>query len=246
MVAVALLAMAGSCLADTPAFDRPGIAFSTTTIPRGGLSVELGVPDFTHTSAAGISSTLYSLDTNFRAGLGRFIEVQLATPVFNHQDTSGGGISGSATGVGDSSLYLKAPLPASADRFSWAVLGGVTLATGQDPFTAGTARYRLATSMSLKLNDTQSAGFYMNFQESAGDTGYTLSPSFNVALSDRLSGYLEVGYTHFPHIQDSTIAGGGLAWMIAPTVQLDISLDLGMTPKSPGAQGGVGVSFYIR
>ena len=241
-----LFAAAGRALADTPAFDRPGIAFSTSTIPRGSFAVELGMPDFLHESDAGHTSTLVFLDTNVRTGLGKNIELQLATPVFNYQKTKATGASDSATGLGDSSLVLKAALPSTFARFSWAGLAGVTFATGQDPFTAGRALYSLAAAASLELSDTYSTGFYINLNYSDGRTGYTLSPNLNFLLSDHLSAYVEAGYDHVPQSPDTNIAGGGLAWMVAPAVQLDLSVDFGLTRDSPDFQGGFGVSMFIK
>ena len=243
---VTLLAIAGNAVADTPAFDRPGIAFSTSTIPRGGVAVELGVPDFVHSSDAFGTSTLYRLDTNIRAGLGANTDIELATPVFNYQDTKDGGTSNSAHGLGDSSLSLKAVLPSGSDKFSWAGLAGVTLATGTRPFTEAQPLYSLATSMSLFLDHTYSAGFYIDLNYFDSRTGYTLSPNLNATLNDSLSAYVQVGYTHIPQIPDTTIAGTGIAWMVAPTVQLDMYVDLGLTHDSPDVQGGVGISFYIK
>lgn len=243
---VTLLAFAGRALADTPAFDRPGIAFSTSTIPRGAFAVELGVPDFVQESDAGGKSTLYRLDTNIRAGLGQNVDLELATPIFNYQDTKAVGASDSASGLGDSSLSLKAVLPSTIETFSWAALAGVTLATGANPFTEAKPQYTLATSMSLKLDRTYSAGLYINVIYFDGRTGYTLSPNLNVTLGDRLSTYVQAGYTHFPQRPDTTIAGTGLAWMVASTVQLDLSVDIGLTGDSPDFQGGIGVSFFIK
>ena len=37
----------------SPAFDRPGIAFSTTTLPAGSFAWEQGLPDFEHSSGGG-------------------------------------------------------------------------------------------------------------------------------------------------------------------------------------------------
>ena len=244
--AFALLAAAGNALADTPAFDRPGIAFSTSTIPRGSFAIELGLPDFQHASEAGSSSTLYSLDTNIRAGLGENIELQLATPIFNYLKTKNAGVSDSATGLGDSSLSLKAALPSASQNFSWAGLAGVTFASGEDPFTAGKPQYRLATAMSLKLNDTYSTGFYINLNHFDGKTAYTLSPNFNFALSDSLGAYVEAGYSHVAQSPNTAVAGGGLAWMVTPTVQLDFSIDFGLTRHSPDFLGGFGVSFFVK
>lgn len=244
--ALALPALTSRASADTPAFDRPGISFSTSTIPRGTFALELGTPDFVHSSGAGTTGTLYSLDTNMRIGLSDQLELQLAAPILNHQRTQFTGVSGSATGVGDSSVYLKASLPSRSEAFTWAALGGVTLATGEDSFTAGHPQYRLASAFGLKLNDTYTSGLYINVNYIDGQTGYTLSPNLNVALSERLSGYIEAGYNHVPQFPDTTVAGGGLTWMVAPTVQLDVSLDFGLTPRSPDYQGGVGVSMLFR
>ena len=188
---VALLAFAGHALADTPAFDRPGIAFSTSTIPRGGFAIELGVPDVVHESDAGSKGTLYRLDTNIRAGLGQNVDLELATPIFNYQDTKAGGASNSASGLGDTSLSVKAVLPSTVEMFSWAGLAGVTLPTGVDPFTAAKPLYTLATAMSLRLDGNYSACFYINVNYSDGRTGYALSPNLNVALGDSLSAYVQ-------------------------------------------------------
>ena len=243
---VTLLAFAGQALADTPAFDRPGIAFSTSTIPRGGLAIELGVPDVLHESGAGTNSTLYRLDTNIRAGLAQNVDLELATPIFNYQQTKATGASNSTSGLGDSSLSLKAVLPSTNEKFSWAGLAGVTLATGAKSFTEAEPLYTLATSMSLNLDSTYSAGFYINVNYFDGRTGGTLSPNLNVTLGESLSVYVQAGYTHFPQSPDTTIAGTGLAWMATPTVQLDLSVDVGLTRNSPDFQGGIGVSFYIK
>ncbi|MEO8307203.1 MAG: transporter [Pseudomonadota bacterium] len=244
-VAFDLLAAAGRSFADTPAFDRPGIAISTSTIPRGGVALELGVPDFQQVSDSGSRSTIYSLDVNLRAGLSDHIELQVATPLINDLHMRAFGLTDSAYGTGDLSLSLKAALPSSAEDFSWATLANATFATGQSQFTSGKSQYSLATAMSLKLNDMYSAGAYIKASLFAGRVGYTLSPNLNFGLSDALGAYLEAGYNHVPGNSDATIAGGGLAWMATSRVQLDLSVDFGMTRHSPDVQGGFGVSLYF-
>jgi hypothetical protein len=49
---------------DTPAFDWPGIAFPTTTIPRGGVSCEQGLPHFASASDDGLRTRSCSAATN--------------------------------------------------------------------------------------------------------------------------------------------------------------------------------------
>ena len=208
-----LMAIASCAFADAPSFDRPGIAFSTSTLSRGSFSFELGLPDFQHASDGDNKSTLYSMDTNIRAGLGENIELQLATPLFNYLKTKHTGVSDSAFGLGDSSLSLKFALPSASDKFSWAGLAGVTFPTGQDPFTTEKPQYRLANAMSLRLNDTYSTGFYINLTRSNGKTGYTLSPNLNFALTNTVGVYVEAGFNHIDQSPNSAVAGGGLAWI---------------------------------
>jgi hypothetical protein len=244
--ACALLELTRLAAADTPAFDRPGISFSTSTIPRGTFALELGTPDFVHSSDAGTTSTLYSLDTNFRAGLSNTFELQLAAPVWNYEKAHSTGTSDSASGSGDLSLSLKATLPSGSEAFTWAALAGITFGTGEDSFTARSPLYKLGTAFALKLNDNYSSCFYVNVNYFNGSMSYTLSPNLNLAVSERLSVYGEVGYNHFSQALNTTMAGGGLAWMVSPTVQLDLSMDFGLTSDSPDYQGGFGVSKFFK
>ena len=240
-----VLAAAGRAVADNPGFDRPGIAFSTTVFPRGAFSVELGVPDFAHATYGDSSSTSDSLSTNLRAGLGAGVELQLATPVFNYEHSKVAGESEYTTGVGDSTLSIKVALPSSAERFSWAALAGVTFATGAAAFTAGRPQYRLATSTSLDVGKTSSAGLYVGLTYTDSRLAYRLSPNFNVSVTPNLDAYLEVAFDHGKDQSDATLAGGGLAWMVGRRVQLDVSFDAGVTAHAPDLQGGLGISFYF-
>lgn len=236
---------AGVAVADTPAFDRPGIAFSTSTIPRGSLAIELGVPDFVHDTSGGSTSTTWRLDTNFRTGLSRAIELELAEPVFNYDHTDYGQRSTSATGFGDTTLSLKAALPSRSPGFSWATLASATFVDGAKAFTNGSTQYQIAISMTERLDDTYTAGFYVLLNDAAGSSGYTLSPNFNFTAGPTVSGYFEAAYSHESHSPDTGLAGAGLAWMVTPIMQLDLSFDVGLTHDSPKLQGGLGFSVYV-
>jgi hypothetical protein len=214
--------------------------------PRGAFAIELGVPDFSHVTSSGTSTTSYPLDANFRLGLGGNVELQLAAPVFNYEQTTDNGSSRHTTGVGDLTVSMKVALPSGSERFSWAALGGVTFATGASALTAGTEQFHLANAVSYDLNDTYAVGFYVALNYSDSQLGYRLSPAFYVALTHELSGYLEVGYDHGSGQSDATIAGGGLAWMVSKNIQLDASLDAGVSRHAPDLQGGIGISIYFE
>ena len=232
---------AAPALADTPAFDRPGIAFSTTTLPAGSFAWEQGLPDFVHDSSGGASATLYSANTNIRIGLTPQIEVQLGAALFNWLDADGGNESG----IGDSSVALKAALPSNIADFSWAVLAAVSLPTGEDPFTADDPQYDLGVTLSQDLDDQLSAAFYVNASHLDGDTTWSVSPSLGIAVSDRLGAYVEAGADFGAGAQDR-VAGGGLTWMLTPTVQLDVSAVFGLNDETPDVAGGFGVSAYFK
>ena len=246
LLPLVLLAPASLVLAETPAFDRPGIAFSTTTIPLGSFSFEQGLPDFQHSSDGGTKTTLYSAGTNLRIGLGEIVEFQVGTALFNHQKTQVSGVSESVNGRGDSSLAVKVALPSSSKTFSWAVLGSVGFATGEDPFTAGERQYDLGTTLNFNVNDSYSTAFYVNVTRFERENTYTFSPSLSFAVTDTVGAYVEAGVSHMKQSPNSAVAGGGITWMVTPAVQLDVSADFGLNSASLDIQGGLGISVFIK
>ncbi len=230
--------------ADSPAFDRPGIGFSTQTLPAGAFSWEQGLPDVVHDSHEGSSSTLSSADTRVRVGLGSNVELQLADAVYNRLVTHDA-VTTVDHGYGDLAVALKVALPPPAHAISWALMGGVSLKTGQAPFRNDSEEYSLAVSTSLHVNDSETAGLYGGVVRSGHDTRYTLSPNFGWAVNDRLSAYVEGGYTFGHHMDKDEVAGGGLAWMAGKSVQLDLFGLHGLNSGSTTLQAGVGVSIYF-
>ncbi|MBO7942599.1 transporter, partial [Streptomyces sp. S9] len=97
--------------------------------------------------SGGVRSTGYSADTNLRLGLTDTLELQLATSPYNYQRQSGGG---------DTALALKLALPSSNDKFSWAVLGSATVATGDRDFSDGRDHYALGATVAYDFDDATS------------------------------------------------------------------------------------------
>jgi hypothetical protein len=230
--------------ADTPAFDRPGIAFSTQTLPAGSVSWEQGLPDVVHNDDQGTQSTLYSADTRIRIGLASKVELQMADSLFNRLRTRSDGDSTVEHGASDLNLALKVALP-STQNISWALLGGVSFATGATAFTNDTQQYSLAASVNVHLSNAYATGFYAGAMRSGNDNVYTLSPNFSFPLSAKLGGYVEAGYTFGDHIDKNEVAGGGLAWMASDRLQLDLYALHGLTARSTDVQAGFGVSMYF-
>lgn len=244
LIAVMVLAVPALSLADAPAFDRPGIGFSTQTLPTGTFDWEQGLPDVVHDSHDGASATQYSADSRVRVGIASKVELQLADAVYNRLVIHDAGRTVDH-GYGDLSVALKVALPPPTQTISWALMGGVSFKTGQVPFRNETEQYSLAVSISLHLNDSEAAGLYGGVVHAGHDTSYTLSPNFGWTVNDRLSAYVEGGYTFGHHMDKDEVAGGGLAWMAGKNVQLDLFGLRGLTSRSTTMQAGVGVSMYF-
>lgn len=238
----ALLACAAGAHADTPAFDRPGIAFSVTSLPAGTVSWEQGLPDLSRDRADGITRIQYSAGSLLRVGLGKNMELQVGHAAFNFLRSTGGGESLRAHGAGDSSFALKYALPSPGRHLEWALLGSATLATGDSAFTAGDTAYAFGATLEWSLDERNAVAFYANAQTLDGDTTLSFSPSYSHALSDAVGLFAEAGFTRAQHLPNEVVAGGGVTWLVAPRVQLDLSADFGMTSDSTDLQAGFGVS----
>ena len=239
--ALALLLASASAQAETPAFDRPGISFSTTTLPAGSFAIEQGLPDLVFDNST--DTTVYSANTLVRVGLAANLEVQLATSLYNRLESDAPG-STSASGRGDSGIALKLALPSSRPTLSCALLGGVVFDTGEDPFTAGANVYSLGTTLSWALAQTESLSLFAGVDHADGETVYSVSPSLGFELSEVLGAYVEAGATLTDTVNDYVV-GGGIAWMVTDTVQLDVYADGGLGSNSTDLQAGFGVSAFF-
>lgn len=245
-VAGALLLAAASARADTPAFDRPGISFSTQTLPPGSFDWEQGLPDVERDSFDGARATSYSADTTVRIGLARALELQLGGSAYDFARTRADGHADSVHGGGDTSVALKAALPSSSEDFSWAALARVGFATGSAAFSAGRTQVELATSLNFKLGDALSTASYAKLDRLGGASSYGFAQSLAYTVSDATGVYVELGAELARHQSAATIAGGGVTYMITPTVQLDLFGDFGLSHASPDLQAGFGVSAFFE
>ena len=236
----------GEATADAPPFDRPGIAFSTGTLPAGSFALEQGLPDIVRSSKSDDSSTSYSADSRFRVGITDDLEVQVETSPFNSSTTHSLGATHSADGRGDVSIATKIALPTGQQRLSGAMLAVVTFANGANRFTNGATAYDLGVTMGYSLDDDVDAEFYCNVNRLDGATSFDVSPNLNVQISQTFAGFVEAGATFADHGTDDVVAGGGFTWMITPAVQLDMSADFGLTDRSPRITAGFGVSIFVK
>ena len=238
-----LCMVAGGAWAQAPdevAFDRPGIAFGTVVLERGGLAWEQGLPDFTSDRADGTRERDVILGSRLRLGLGANLELQLAGDVYAWRHRSGDSLGGS----GDSSVSLKLALPSPVDGFGWALLADYGIASGEHPFTAGGSSRGLGATLAWDLAQGRGVALYLDWRDGAGGQAWTFSPSYTFYSGERLGGYVEAGFGHGEGGEQ--VAGGGLTWRASPRVQLDLSVLRGLDANSTDWQGGFGVSVALR
>lgn len=236
---------------DTPAFDRPGIAFSPAILPPGTVAWEQGLPDFAYDSSDGTRSWLFSGDTNLRIGLLKDLELQVGVPLWNYTQQKTDGVRSSDDGFGDLRLSLKTALPSPDAKLTWAALGGVTFATGADAFSAGDPKYDLGIAAAYAVTEAISFGAYVNFDRLRSISTWTLSPEITWSVNDKTGVYLEAGFNLASGGgsgvgNDGEVVGGGLTYMITPVVQLDASVDFGVGGTAPDITGGIGLSIFFK
>jgi hypothetical protein len=237
---------AGSAFAQSVAFDRPGIAFSPTTLPAGTVSWEQGLPDWSRDREAGVEVSTYAANTLLRVGLSEQWELQLGGSPYNRAELRVAGLGRlRGSGAGDTSIAFKYALAGLSEPVSWAFLGKVSSPTGNSAFTSGRTQVAIGTAAGWALSERHTLGLYANVSRDADARVYTLSPSLSVALSDRVGTYVEAGFSKSTESPTESIAGLGLTFMAGDAVQLDMSADWGLNDASTDLIAGFGVSIYF-
>ncbi|WP_139350494.1 transporter [Rhodanobacter sp. B04] len=231
--------------AGNPGYDRPGYGFTPVVLDAGDIIVEQGLPDWSRDRQDGTSSSLYSADSLLRIGLGGPVELQLGSSPWNALRQTGAGGDTSIQGHGDTVLGLKLALPSSNQAFSWGLLGSVEFTDGAQAFRSERRQYLLGAQFNLQANENNSLGLYLQDVRSGGADSTTVAASDNYALGKTVTLYAEAAWLHVPDQGSGTVAGGGLAWMVTPRVQLDAGFDRRLSGAAPDWQTNLGVSIYF-
>lgn len=240
---VALLA--GPAHADdaAPAFDRPGIAFATETLPRGTFAWEQGLPDASTDRTDGIRTTTWIADTLLRFGVADTLELQLGANSFGGVKVRGRGEHSSEHGGGDGWASVKWAPATNSDDFTWAVLATATLPFGEAPIGDGGHDYDVGITGTWALPSDTSVSLYADRNWGDSGRGWMFSPSFAFPLGEDVGGYVEAGYG--TGAARTRVAGGGVTWMATARLQLDASFLRGLDDDSPDWQGGIGMALYF-
>jgi hypothetical protein len=244
---LASIFLGAPAFADPPDFDRPGAGFATTVLPAGTLALEQGLPTYERQRQDGFLDRTYTADSLIRIGLGGPIEFQLGGSAWNRLDERGQGSRRHAVGHGDTSVALKWAPAGSGDAgaFSWAALGEVTFANGDEDFGNGARQVSLGTTMQWKPDDTYQNTLYANLDRLKGRNTWTLAPTFGRKFGKNLLAYIETDAIHDAEDGNELQAGGGVAYEVGDHVQLDAYALHRIGRHGPSVVAGVGISMFF-
>jgi hypothetical protein len=242
---VAFSFCAAPAWADAPPFDRPSFSFAPAVLPAGSFDWEQGLPDMERDSDGGVRTTTYTADTVLRYGLTSNFEVQLHTSPWNRMTTRVGTLHASVEGAGDSALGIKWAPSLDSKTWTMAVLGLVSFDTGSSAFTNGHTVTSLGVAAGRDMGDGRSLGLYANLDHGAGQNTWTGSANFNFPIQGPFGGFVQVG-RFAGGGASSSLAGGGITWLLHDALQFDLGANFGLTNRSPDYQIGFGVSVFWK
>lgn len=243
----ALATLPSVALADPPDFDRPGAGFATSVLPVGTLAIEQGLPTYERQRDDGLLDRTYAADSVVRLGLGNTWEAQFGASAWNRLEERGGGSRRHVVGHGDSSLGLKyAPSGTDGDGpFTWAALGQVTFADGNQAFSNGARQYTLGATLQWMPDKDHQNTLYANVDRLKGRNTWTLAPTFGRSFGEHWMAYAEVDAIHDAQDGNEVQAGGGVAYTIGDHVQLDAYALHRIGSHGPSVRAGLGVAVFF-
>lgn len=232
-----------------PGFDRPGLLFATDTTPQDRFILEQGLPDFVLHDEANTDITRIALNSLLRYGIAADWELQVGMAPFASLDIDTPGGEFSETGYTDLRVGAKHNLNAALSQpfggAEVAFLGGITLSTGDDFFTADDEIIDLGLTANWGLQQSDgSVGALVQLTSGGQQDNLLIAGAYSAPLAQRSSYYVEAGITSGD--TDGSVIGGGVAWNPMKDMQMDIYLRAGMSGDAPDLEGGFGISFYFR
>ena len=235
--------------------DRPGIADGSAVIGRGWFQLEAGVQQ-ERRSDAGIKERATTIPSLFRIGVTNRFELRVESNTFTHVTVTGpGSLSASSSDFAPISIGAKLQFQESDGpaQPSLGVIGRVFPASGTSGVkttkTTGDVRFAADWDVTpmLSINPNVGIGRY------EGDNGETFTTAlfaltlstFNAAKTLNPFVDISIQAAEGPGAGSAIIVDGGLAYVPAPNVQLDLSGGKGVRGDSP-AQWFVAVGLSIR
>ena len=232
--------------------DQPGIVESSSTVGKGRALLETGL-GHQRDKSDGVRSRLWSTPTLLRFGFAEDWEFRVETDGYQRLRASGADGTTRASGWADTALGVKWHLQDSDGErgkpgLAW--LLHVDMDSGSAAFRGQGLRPSLRLTAEWDLPRDWSAGviggLYRDRREDGGHfVGGILGASLGWPIAERWKGYVEIAGDQLASTRNggrSVSAGTGVTWLDDRRVQLDASLNRGLTKQTPDWVLGLGVS----
>ena len=258
LLLTAALATVLSCAAQAAepiATDRPDFVDSSDVVDAGRVQLELGY-NLERDRSQGVRSRGRSTPTLLRIGLGHDLEARIETDGLlrvRATDTATG-ITTRSSGSADTALGLKwhmADGDEKAGTPSMAWLLHLDFASGSSAFRGVGTRPSLRFVAEWELPGETSVGVMPGLVRDTDDQGKAFTAGI---LAVTASTELAPGWRGFVELAGQRLAskarGGnvvsvdtGVTYLITPDMQVDVSLQRGVTRQTPDLSYGVGFSI---
>ncbi|WP_343629794.1 transporter [Roseateles sp.] len=254
-----LLAAAPAWAADGPDDaiepDQPGIVESSSTVGKGKVLIETGL-GYQRDKSDGVRSRLWSTPTLLRFGFAQDWEFRVETDGYQRLRATDGGGTATASGWADTALGVKWHVQdsdAESNKPGLAWLLHADLDSGSAAFRGNGVRPSLRLTAEWDLPHDWSAGLiggvYRDRREASDGGGHfiggILGASLGWPINERWKGYVELAGDQLASKRNggrSVSAGTGLTWLADKRLQLDASLNRGLTRQTADWVLGLGVS----
>lgn len=223
--------------------DRPDFTESASAVPDGRVQLEAG---YTYTQRDGDLAEHAAGEVLLRLGLGPGFELRAQLPSFVYAAGED-----DEAGLSDAGLGFKLELCGQeGPRPALAVIAGLSLPTGSDPFSADSVIPEATLAWSYDLDERFSVGGNFNLaipEDEEGDrfAEPSASVALGIGLTERLGSYVEY-FGFYPGISgdgaDTHYADAGLTYLITPDLQLDARIGAGLNDEADDLFAGAGVA----
>ncbi len=227
------------------AADRPGLDFSPLAVGPGVIQVEIGLPSTTYFSEGEASLWSIQFPTLVRVGVVDGLELRAGAQPLNILEFRGEEAGFSEAGFGDLELGAKLSLSSpEGGRPGVALIPSLTVPIGEAPFTADRPAYLFNTVATWAIDAWSVAAVGGVYSNPAGDDERVISGMLagviGRSLGGRVGGFVEGGWFPVEGGGPGGLVGGGLAILLSDEVQIDLSVDRGITDDSPDWLLGAG------
>ncbi len=232
--------------------DRPDFVESSDVVGNGKMQIEVGL-NVERNNDAGVKEQTSTTPTLIRAGLSDRWELRMETDGLVRQRTSINGNDETVNGYSDIALGVKwhftdANTSSHAPSTAW--LFHIDMDTGSSAFRGVGLRPSLRFVAEWDLPDDTGIGIMPGIVYDKNDQHRFISGIMAVTYGKQwtpnLHSFIEIAGQQLAKNSDGgnfVTADTGLSYLLSKTIQVDASIQRGLTNDTPDWSGGVGFSM---